>query len=723
MHASCRPRIALNPIALATLTLLPMLAQAQTAGGTLSAEPQLPAVQVKAAPVATAIDQPKAHAGGQVAQGARIGALGNQDVMDTPFNITSYTAELIEAQQARTLADVLANDPSVRFTTSSGHQRENLRIRGFDVSADDVALNGLFGLAPLGHTPLEFVERVEVLKGPNALFSGMAPSGGVGGVVNLALKRAGDEPLNRLTTGYQSGGQWFTHADLARRFGDNQEWGVRVNGAYSNGETTLSDQNKKRELLSAALDYHHRGLTASLDAYSIRESYEHGSPAMYWFSSSNIPEAPDASTNQFPTGQGTLASQAVIARAEYALHRQLSAFASVGVGSQENAGFVTGTHVRNLNAQGTSTSTMTYFQRGYTDSKTAEAGLRARLSTGPVLHELVLHATTLQQESGSNSSASAAYTTNIYNPVSRALPAPTVAAPKTSENTLSSLALVDTLSLLNDAVRLTLGLRDQQVKTDNFSATTGAVTSSYDKRAITPAMALVVKPWGPDVSVYANHIEGLSKGDSVTAGSVYSITKTFAPYKTQQNEVGAKWAAGAFSNTVSLFELSKPMLIAINKVPTDDGEKRVRGLEWNTFGEVMPSVRLLGGATYTQGVQTQTANNQYNGKVAVGAPRWQGNLGAEWDTPWLAGLTTSARVQATSSQYLDPANTIRIPGWAQLDIGAAYTTRLDGRKTVLRLTVANLLDKHYYSGSFSDTTAIATLGQARTVTASATVDF
>jgi iron complex outermembrane receptor protein len=39
----------------------------------------------------------------------------------------------------------------------------------------------MYGLAPLGHTPTEFLERVEVLRGPNALLNGAAPSGGVGG--------------------------------------------------------------------------------------------------------------------------------------------------------------------------------------------------------------------------------------------------------------------------------------------------------------------------------------------------------------------------------------------------------------------------------------------------------------------------------------------------------------------------------------------------------------
>jgi len=93
----------------------------------------LPAVTVTASPTGPEA-LPPVYAGGQVATGARLGLLGNVDVMDTPFNTTSFTSELIENQQARTLADVVRNDPSVRYTTSSGHAYENFRIRGFDVN-------------------------------------------------------------------------------------------------------------------------------------------------------------------------------------------------------------------------------------------------------------------------------------------------------------------------------------------------------------------------------------------------------------------------------------------------------------------------------------------------------------------------------------------------------------------------------------------------------------
>ncbi|WP_245591346.1 TonB-dependent receptor [Derxia gummosa] len=728
---SAQPRAVLTSIALAArvvsasvvagaaLGAAPAMAQAATSDANA---PVLPAVKV-AARKESATDLPAAQAGGQVARGARVGLLGNLDVMDTPFNLTAYTAELIENQQARTLAEVFANDPSVRFTTSSGHAYENFRVRGFDVNAGDLAIDGLFGLAPVGHVPTEMFERVELLKGASALFTGMPPGGGVGGVVNLVPKRAGSEPLTRVTVGYQSEGQVGTSVDVGRRFGPDDSLGLRLNGAYSDGETSVDGQSKKRKFASAAFDYRNRDLVASLDAYYSKESFKGGTPAMYWFSTTTIPKAPKGSANQFPNAWGDLESKAAIARASYDFTPALSAFAAVGVMQHDYAGMINGTHARQIQANGNYTGRMVA-QLGYTDSLSAEAGLRASVSTGAVAHEFVLQGSRLGQENGSGSNLST-YSSNIYDPVVWAMPALPLSSPKTSEVTLSSLALVDTMSMLSDRLRLIVGLRHQRVETTNYSSTTGlAVQPVYDKSALTPSVAVVVRPWAADVSLYANYVQGLSKGDSVTTVTPALI---FAPYKTEQEEVGVKWNAAGFGNTASLFQITRPTLISHGSGGdisySDGGEKRVRGLEWNTFGEVMPGLRLLGGATYTQGIQTRTTDDLYNGKAAVGAPRWQGNLGTEWDAPWLAGLTLTGRVTATSSQYLDSANTQRIAGWGVLDAGARYATRIDGRRVVLRLNVNNLSNRAYYSGSFSDSTPIATLGAARSVMTSASVDF
>ena len=718
----------MTPIALAIgILTLPSWALAQSTSTTDTDNQATLQVVNVSANAEQPSDLPSTYAGGQVATGARLGALGNQSVMDTPFNLTSYTAELIEDQQARSVADVMANDPAVRFTTSSGHSYENYRIRGFDVSSSELAINGMYGLTPIGHVPLEFVERVEVLKGPSALFGGMSPGGGVGGVINLVPKRADDEPLTRVSMGYQSESQVGTSIDLGRRFGERKELGVRINGSYSDGDTELDGQSKKREFLSGAFDYRGDDLTASLDAYYSKESFAGGTSAMYWFQSSTpIPSALDPSTNLFNGASGTLETKAVMARAEYKINQQLSAFVGMGVMGFEQSGFINGTHARNIAANGNFTAA-TNGTRSYTDSVSAEAGLRSRFSTGTVGHELVLQATNLEQESGSATNSASA-TSNIYNPVTTlVMPASPSTAPKTSDTTLSSLGLMDTLSFMKDRVQLTLGLRHQSVKTTNYSATTGAVTTQYDQSAVTPAAGVVVKPWGPNVSLYANYVQGLSKGDTVTDTLATNKNTLFAPYKTEQKEMGVKWDAGTFTNTASLFEITKPTLVAIgsssNPTYTDEGEKRVRGLEWNTFGAITHNVRLLGGVTYSQGVQTKTAYNLYNGNTAIGVPRWQGNLGTEWDTPWLSGLTLSGRVVTTSSQYLDAANQQAIPNWTTLDVGARYTTKMSGHKTVLRLNVNNLFDRHYWSGSFSDSYAIATLGAPRTLSASVTVDF
>lgn len=712
----------MKPIALAIgMLALPQWALAQSTPDT-GTEVTLSAVKVSGNAERPS-DLPEAYAGGQVAKGARLGLLGNQDVMDTPFNITSYTAKLIEDQGAKTVADVLNNDPSVRFTTSGSHAFENFRLRGFDVHSSDLAINGMYGLAPLGHSSLEFVERVEVLKGPGAMFTGMAPSGGIGGIINLVPKRAGDDPLTRVTLGYQTQSQMNTSVDIGRRFGPNKEVGVRVNGAYSDGETSLDGQDKTHKFLSAALDYRGESLKASLDIYSIKDTFSGGSPAMFGFANPNIPGAPDPTTNMLSSAAGELESQAVIARAEYAFNSNASVFASVGMRKHDYSGWVNGTHVHNIQPNG-SAQVRGVAQRGYDDSVSSEAGGRFNFNTGAVHHELVLQATQVELESGSLSNVTGMSATNIYNPVTPTLPAmPTAAVPKTADTTLSSLALVDTLSFMQDAVRLTLGLRQQQVKQTSFN-TAGAVTGDYDEKALTPAVGLVVKPWGEGVSLYASYVEGLSQGASVKATAGYAQDQTFKPYKTEQKEVGVKWNAGTFTNTLSLFEINKPELIttgtAPNQVASDSGESLMRGIEWNTFGQLVPSVRVLGGISYTKSELTKTAGGVNEGNELFGVPRWQGNLGAEWDTP-LPGLSLNTRLIATSKQYLNNANTYQIPSWNQVDVGARYETTVAGRKTTLRLGINNLFDRHYYSGSFAEPRATLALG--RTVQSSVSVDF
>ncbi|MGB6105879.1 MAG: TonB-dependent receptor plug domain-containing protein [Pusillimonas sp.] len=248
---------------------------------------------------------PPAYAGGQVARGGRLGMLGNVDVMDTPFNITNYTSQLIEDQQAETVLDVLKNEPSVRQSAPAGNPAEaSFRIRGFGLSSGSVTFDGLHGMAPAsGDLSTEFAERVEVLKGPSALLYGMSPSGAVGGAINLVPKRAGDAPLTRLTLGLESKTLWRTQVDTGRRFGANNEWGLRFNGRYKDGDKYIDDARNGGNLGALALDYRGERSRLTLDAYRMREKQRGGGTiAIFRLDSglNSVPAAPDARTNMYP---------------------------------------------------------------------------------------------------------------------------------------------------------------------------------------------------------------------------------------------------------------------------------------------------------------------------------------------------------------------------------------------------------------------------------------
>ena len=123
-----------------------------------------------------------------------------------PFNQTSYTSRLMEDQQARFVSDVLGNDPTARADGNPTSGADWFSIRGFGLGNGDIRFNGLAGVAPAHFNSMmsESIERVEVLKGPNAMIAGAEPLGGVGGTINVVAKRAPDEKLAQFTIDYSS---------------------------------------------------------------------------------------------------------------------------------------------------------------------------------------------------------------------------------------------------------------------------------------------------------------------------------------------------------------------------------------------------------------------------------------------------------------------------------------------------------------------------------------
>jgi iron complex outermembrane receptor protein len=237
---------------------------------------------------------------------------------------------------------------------------------------------------------------------------------------------------------------------------------------------------------------------------------------------------------------------------------------------------------------------------------------------------------------------------------------------------------------------------------------------------VTPGFGAVYKT-SDKLSFYGNYIEGLTQGPAAPNAAL-NRGETFKPTKSKQYEVGAKLDTGSFGATLALFEISQAngVLDPATLLFGIEGEQRNRGVELSSFGEPTAGVRVLAGASFIDGELTKTAGGINNGKTAVGVPESQVNAGLEWDTPYVPGLTLTGRAIYTSSQYLNVANTQRIPDWTRLDLGLRYSVQKFSNPIVVRASVENVFDKAYWASSAG---GWLTIGAPRSVLLSLAVDL
>ena len=667
-------------------------------------------------------DLPEVLAGGQVARGARLGMLGNKDVMDTPFSVTSYTAKTLADLQTVTVADALERDPSVRSTGQTGGIVDSFFVRGFAIgegNLGELAYDGVYGVAPNYRAFTEYAERVEVLKGPGALMYGISPNSGVGGVINIVPKRPLDQDLTRFTGSYASDTQVGGHLDISRRFGEENQVGVRFNGSLQGGDTAVDDQHRDVGVGAIALDYRGERLRLNLDYISQKESFEGASRPFTLAPGVQVPSAPNGRTS-LPQkwGWSDTKEQSALLGGEYDLSDSLTVFAHAG-GGRSDVKRLSDQVPRILNDAG-DTSNIPGYYKFNVDRSTADVGLRAQFATGPITHTTTLMATRYQDELSRGINNGTEIRSNIYHPVDT--PKQNLRAPKVlriSESELSGVALTDTLGFLDERIQLTLGVRRQDIESRNYNAA-GVVSSRYKDAATTPLVGVVVKPWD-DVSLYYNYVEGLSKGD-IAPGTASNAGETFAPYESKQHELGVKYEHGTLMTTLALFQIEKPSgELGANGVYSVQAEQRNRGVELSVYGEVAPGTRLMGGVTFLDGELTQSASAANRGNKPVGVPDIQANLWAEYDTPWLEGFTLTGGAIYTDSQYVNQANTQELDAWTRIDAGVRYATKIEGRPTTLRATVQNVFDREYWSGVASY--GAFSPGYPRTLQLSATVDF
>ena len=672
-------------------------------------------------------DNAETYGGGQVAKVAQVGIFGNQALKDLPFSVTSYTAKTIADQQAQTVGDVLLNDASVRQSSGFGNFSQVFMIRGLPLVSDDISYNGLYGILPRQIVATEALERVDLFKGPNAFVNGVTPSGsGIGGGVNLQPKRAQDVPTRSITLEHSSDGQVGGHLDLGQRFGEDNRFGARVNLMQREGDTAVDDEDRRSSLISLGLDYHGDRLRLSADLGYQKQVINQGRSVIYVDSAlSKAPKVPHANASYAQSwSYSQLEDTFGMARAEYDLSDNWTAYVSGGAKHTRENGVYSSLTVTNLN--GNAKGGMLYSPHDE-DNKSLMAGLNGHFNTGPVSHQLNFGLAGIwgQQRSAFETiGAASRYDSNLYDVTDKPRPRPTSFASDISDprivgkNTLRSAAVSDTLGLLDDRVLLTLGVRKQTMNVDGWNTASGARTSSYEESITTPVYGLVIKPW-EHVSFYANRIEGLAKGPTPPTTAI-NRDETFAPVRSKQIEAGVRLDMDSYGASLGVYRIEQPSSYTQGGIFRVDGQQENKGVELNLYGEPLDGLRLLSGATLMKTEIEGSTNGVNDGNRAVGVPRFQFNLGADWDVPGIEGAAVSARMLRTGGQYLNVANTQSIPAWNRFDLGSRYAFKLDDKEITLRANLENVANKAYWASAYG---GYLTQGTPRTLKVSATLDF
>jgi iron complex outermembrane receptor protein len=725
-----------RPTLLALCCSLSLSAHASQETGTL----ELGATTISAdAPAPGAL--PPVYAGGQVARGAQLGVLGNQDIMDVPFSMSSYTEKLIRDRQAETIGDVLLNDSSVRQASGYANQAQTFMIRGLPLAGDDMSFNGLYGILPRQIMSTDALERVEVFKGPNAFINGVTPTGsGIGGGVNLQPKRADDLPLRRFSTDISSDGRVGEHLDIGQRFGEDNQFGARVNLSQREGDTGIDDENQRSKLFTVGLDYRGDALRLSSDFVYQKQHINGGRNSVFLGTATHVPDAPSADTNYAPSWSSTnLEDTLGMLRAEYDLNDNWTAYAAGGAKHTREMGrYSSVTLTDNSGNALASRSTIAHEE----DNRSLMGGLNGSFQTGPLSHRLNFGLAGIWTQARNAyvfNASSTATRTNIYDPVTGA--PPTLNNPRNTPGTdfsdptitgktfVRSAAVSDTLGFFDDRLLVTLGARRQQMVVQAYNYMSGTRTSNYDESITTPVYGLVFKPW-QHVSFYANRIEGLAQGPTspVNSGNrtIIGGGQAFAPARSKQIEAGVKVDMGTYGATLGVYRIEQPgagyvqVIDATTARYVREGQQINKGVELNVFGEPLSGLRLLGGVTVMKTELKDTQNGANDGNRAIGVPSFQLNADVEWDVPGLQGVTLNGRWLRTGGQYADAANNLSLPTWNRFDVGARYNFKVAQRDVTLGATVENVANAKYWESAQG---GFLSQGDPRIAKFSATVDF
>jgi iron complex outermembrane receptor protein len=692
---------------------------AQTASGQEVATP-IPDISVTA-PTGQVADG-SANAGYRVDTVTNVGPFTNMKLQDTPYSYNVLSSEFL--QNTGNAASIGANalDKSPFFAISGSEQRGVIGLgsqRGIANGQDNnfFRVDGLPTVGSFFTYGLEQFDRIEILSGVSSFMYGVNANAGS---INFTLKRPTPTPYFSAELGTPDGHSGYGHVDVGSTSKDGA-FGYRINVAGNLGDTAVDNQNIRRYLVSGAFDWRPTDrMLLQFDASHSDWRINGLSPT--WIDLNDPPVGypavvPDNSklwsqpwsyaygnaTTLGPkmtwevTDWFTLRSSARYSESEYAL--------PLTIQNRLRPGGTT--FVQSITAQDPSIY-KTFAKDVYGDFKFDTFSVKHKLTVGWSGSERDQIST-----DGFDRATSPAFPLSSPPPY---YPAPALDVGTNpfytyAKQTLSTFSVGDQIEF-NRYFTAIVGASQAKVSAGNFDLT-GLQTSHYDASKWTPTYALLVKPvdW---LTVYGSYIESLQQGLIVNSTNATNNHEVLPPYLRTQYEFGAKATVGNALFTLAYFNIDSALQYTIpapNNMFTyvQSGRQVSDGIEVSVTGKITDSFRVLGGVMFAHSRVTKNESDPtLNGLVPELAVEQIAKVTAEYDLPFVRGLTLVGGAYHTGGQYADAANLEWVPGHTTFDAGLRYATQIEGHKVVARLYVSNITDKNYWIG-------INNLGQPRTV--------
>ncbi|MSV29648.1 MAG: TonB-dependent siderophore receptor [Bryobacterales bacterium] len=617
---------------------------------------------------------------------------------DIPQSITVVSQEQMRDQMMMSLGDVVRYVPGI-----TAHQGENNRdqvvIRGNNSSAD-FFVNGVRDDVQY-YRDLYNLDRVEALKGPNAMIFGR---GGAGGVINRVTKEAGFTPLREISLQGGSFGNKRIATDLDRPLGSKAAF--RMNAMYENSDGFRRHVNLERYGISPTL-----AIIAD-ERTKIALNYEHFRD--YRTSDRGIPSfqgrPADTSVSTFFGNPNDSHVRAAVNLGGAAVERQAGRLnlrnrTHFGAYDRGYQNFVPGAVTPDkalvaISAYNNATNRLNIFN---------QTDLSYVGSAGRIRHTLLIGAEAGRQITDNFRSTGyfANNATSILapygNPVIGVSPAFRQSATDADNHLKTNVgaAYVQDQVELSRHVQLIAGLRFDHFDLQYRNNRNGDTLRRIDN-LVSPRAGVVFKPVGA-VSLYGSYSVSYLPSSGDQFSSLTTITQQVKPEKFGNYEAGIKWDLGrSLSITAAIYRLNRTNTRSTD--PNDPtrivqtGSQRTNGFEAGASGSVTRKWKIAGGYAHQDAfVTSATAAARAGAQVAL-VPHSTFSL---WNNYQIfrrigAGLGVLNR----SDMFAAIDNTVILPRYTRADAAVFFSLT---ERTRLQVNVENVFDRKYYLNADSNT--------------------